>query len=170
MTFFFTSVAIKIKENDSIANVIFLDYEDVIVLTKKGYGIQFKTGDIAAVGRVASGVKAIKLSEDDDVIIGLAREADKNLAVITEKGMGKIIDLSEFPCQGRGGKGIIYHKGGPGVGDVAGVAMINKDDSLLLIGKPSSICISATDLPTLGRTSVGNQMIKNSTITKVIKL
>ena len=47
--------------------------------------------------------------------------------------------------------------------------MINDEDSLLLVGK-TSICISATDVPLLGRAATGNLMIKNGNLTSIVKL
>ena len=53
--------AIKLKEGDSLANVTFLNDEQIMIITKKGMSIRFETKDIGAVGRVAMGVKSIKL-------------------------------------------------------------------------------------------------------------
>ena len=64
----------------------------------------------------------------------------------------------------------MIYKPSPSTGDLIGAALISDEDSLLLIGKPNSICISATDVPNLGRTSMGNVMIKNSSVLSVIKL
>ena len=54
-------------------------------------------------------------------------------------------------------------------GQVIGAAMIEDSDNLLLVGQPNAICISATDIPLLTRTSIGNIMIKNS-ISSIVKL
>ena len=162
--------AIKFKDGDELAGVTFLKDENVIVLTKKGYGILFETANITPTGRVTSGVKAIKLI-DDEVILGLPiKNENESLAIFTEKGMGKKTSLKEFPCQARGGRGVIAYKVSPMGGDIIGGAIIDDTDELLLIGQPSSICISSKDVPQLGRTGLGNIMIKNSTLTKVVKL
>ena len=162
--------AIKFKDGDELAGVTFLKDENVIVLTKKGYGILFETANITPTGRVTSGVKAIKLV-DDEVILGLPiKNENESLAIFTEKGMGKKTSLKEFPCQARGGRGVIAYKVSPMGGDIIGGAIIDDTDELLLIGRPSSICISSKDVPQLGRTGLGNIMIKNSTLTKVVKL
>ena len=92
------------------------------------------------------------------------------IATFSEKGLGKKTPISDFTLQTRGGKGIMIYKPSITTGDLVGAAMIDNDDSLLLIGKPNSICISATDVPNLGRTSLGNAMIKNSNLVSVIKL
>lgn len=164
-------IAIKFKEGDSLASVTFLAEEDVVVVTKQGMAIHFETKDIAAIGRVASGVKAIKLADNDEVLTGLPIHKDTDmLATFTTRGFGKKVKLDEFPIQGRGGKGLILHKPSPEFGELAGAAMIDENDNILLSGKPNSICVSAADIPLLSRTSVGNCMIKNSEVKRVVKL
>ena len=159
--------AITIKDGDSLANVTFANEEEFIFVTKQGMTIRFETNGINSVGRIAAGVKCIKLNEGDEVLIGLPIKHDTDmLATFSEKGMARKTPLSDFPVQGRGGKGLKV-----GSGDtLAGAALISNDDNLLIIGKPNSICIKAVDVPQLSRVATGNIMIKNSTIQGVIKL
>ena len=159
-------IAIKINEDDAIANVVFMNDENLVLVTKQGMSIHFETSGINPIGRMAAGVKSIKLAEDDEVLIGLVVKDDKeSVAVFSKKGMAKKTSLEEFPIQGRNGKGLkIYPE------EVAGAAIVNDEDNVLLIGKPNSICISATEIPVLGRISVGNTMIKNSEIMRVVKI
>ena len=162
--------AINIKDGDGIANIELMDEEDMIIITKKGLSIHFETKEIAAIGRVTAGVKAIKLGEDDEVLVGLPIKDNKQkVAVFAEYGQAKKTEISEFPTQGRGGKGVIVYKTTPSTGEVVGAAMINDDDNILLVGK-TSICIAATDVPELGRAAAGNIMIKNGNIKSVVKL
>lgn len=159
-------IAIKINEDDAIANVVFMNDENLVLVTKQGMSIHFETSGINPIGRMAAGVKSIKLAEDDEVLIGLVVKNNKeSVAVFSKKGMAKKTSLEEFPVQGRNGKGLkIYPE------EVAGAAIVNDEDNVLLIGKPNSICISATEIPVLGRISVGNTMIKNSEIMRVVKI
>lgn len=159
--------AIKLKEGDSIANVTFCNEEDFIIITKKGMSIRFETAAIAPIGRVASGVKSIKLEEGDEVLVGLPiHKTTDSLAVFSKVGYAKKTSLDEFPVQGRGGKGLRCTSNT----DIIGAALISNEDNLLLCGIPNSICISATDIPALGRASLGNVMIKNSIVKKVVKI
>lgn len=163
--------AIKLNEGDSIANVTFVKDEELVVITKQGMSIRFTTADINAIGRVTAGVKGIKLNEGDEVLIGLPiHNKTDSIGVFSTSGHGKKVALSEFTLQGRGGKGVMLYKGETSFGEIAGAAMICDEDNLLLIGKPNSICISATEIPQLVRTSLGNIMIKDSQIYKVLKI
>ena len=67
------------------------------------------------------------------------------------------------------GKGVTIYKVNPTTGDIIGAAMINDEDNILLVGK-SSICIAATDIPLLGRTAIGNQMIQNGQLNSITKI
>ena len=160
--------AIKLKDGDELVNVTFLKDEPVIVITKNGFAIKFDTKDIAATGRVTSGVKAIKLSEDDSVLIGLPISPKKKyLAIVSANGVGKKTDINEFPLQGRGGKGLLAYKSDK---HIAGAALIDDTDSILIRGVPNSICIATSDLPLVSRIGIGNILIKNTNVTGVIKL
>lgn len=163
--------AIKIKDGDDIANVTFLKDEDLILITKKGQSIHFITTDIKPIGRTTSGVKGIKMDEDDEIVIGLPIHNEKDkVAVFTSKGLMAQTELDEFPCQGRGGKGLMIYKPKESTGNIIGALMLNEEDNILAIGRPNSICISAREVPTIKRGGAGNLMIKDSIITSVVKL
>ena len=162
--------AIKLKEGDSLANVTFLKDEDMIVVTEQGFSIHFSTAEISPIGRVTSGVRAIKLMEGDRIVVGLPIHKDTDeIALFLSNGVGKKVPLSEYPLQARGGKGVIAYKVSP-TNRVVGAAMVDEKDNLLLIGNPNSICIPAKEVPSLTRVGLGNIMIKNSHILSVVKL
>lgn len=162
--------AIKLKEGDSLANVTFMDNEEMIIITKNGMSIHFSTEDIAPIGRVTSGVKSIKLVENDEVIVGLPiHKKTDTVAVFTTRGFSKKCVISEFPLQARAGRGVVTYKPTDTTGIISGAAMVDDEDNLLLIGKPNSICISAKEIPLLTRTSMGNIMIKGN-VMSVVKL
>lgn len=160
--------AINLKEGDSLANVTFIANEEIVVVTKDGMSIHFGTDEIAAIGRVTAGVKSIKLAENDEVLMGLPIHKNTDyLAIFTTKGFAKKCSLDELPLQLRGGKGVMVYKPTETTGDVAGVAMVDDEDSIFLVGKPNSICIKATEIPLLTRISMGNIMMKGNVISAV---
>ena len=159
-------VAIKLNDGDSIANVVFADDEDFIVITEKGMSIHFETKSISAIGRNTVGVKSIKLDDDDLVLIGLPIKEQKYIAIVTDTGLGKKVKITELPSQGRAGKGVYIYKGA----NIAGAELVDDEDNLLVIGNPNSICISVSDLPILSRIGIGNQVIKNATVQSIVKI
>ena len=161
--------AIKINDDDSIANVEFINEEDILVITKNGMSIHFESKNVNPIGRVAAGVKAIKLDENDEVVVGLPIHSDNDtVAIFSTKGYGKKTSIKEFTVQGRGGKGLVIYKPSAVYGQIAGATIVSNNDTILLTGQPSSICIAATDLPLLTRTSFGNIMVK-SNISSIVK-
>ena len=160
--------AIKFKDGDSLANVTLLNDEDVIVVTKNGMGIRFETTGIAPLGRVAAGVKSIKLKDGDEVITGLPIKKNStkdSLGVFSVNGCGKRIALKDIPAQGRGGVGLILNES-----TVGGAAIIDDTDTVLVIGTPNSICIEAKSINLLGRAAAGVNIVNGSKIKRVIKL
>lgn len=163
--------AINIKDGDAIANVTFVKDERIVLVTKQGISIHVETKDINPIGRVTAGVKGIKLANNDEVIIGMPIHNEKDcVAIFTSKGYGKKTTLDEFPLQNRSGKGVVVYKPTDITGEIVGAAMVSDEDNILLIGRPNSICIPAKEVPSLGRPSIGNIMMKNSTVNNIVKL
>lgn len=162
--------AIKINDGDSIANVEFLNEENILVITKNGMSIHFESKLVNPIGRVAAGVKTIKLDDNDEVIVGLPiKNINSNIAIISSKGYGKRISIKDLSVQGRGGKGLTIYKPAAAYGHIAGACVIADNNNIMLSGQPNSICVPATELPLLTRTSYGNIIIK-SNITSIVKI
>lgn len=163
--------AIALRENDGLASVSLIDNEPILLLTKNGYIIKFNSSEITPTSRSTYGIKGITLSEGDEVVMALPiRHDTDSLAVFTTGGMGKKVPLTEIPIQKRGGKGLYIYKPTASTGNVISASLIDDNDILLISGNTASICISAKDIPALGRTSIGNQMIKSGSIKSVTKV
>ena len=164
-------LALNVKEGDAVVDIIFQDDEDLVLITKNGMSIKFKTDTITPIGRVAMGVKGIALKEDDEVVAGLPVHKETDVVgIFTEGGLGRKTVLEEFPIQNRGGKGTIAYKPTESSGAVIGALMLSDEDNVLISGSYSSICISAVEVPLLGKTSTGNIMIKNNKVLSVTKI
>lgn len=152
-------VAIKFKDGDELAAVTFIDQEEMMLVTKNGMCIRFAAAGMPISSRIAQGVKGMSIGENDQVIAALpiSNPADY-LAVVSESGFGKKIELKEFTVQNRGGKGLACHKE-----FIAGAAIVNDSSNILINGDKTSIVIVANELPSLGRTSQGNATLKNNT-------
>lgn len=158
--------ALKLKEGDEVVNIVFQDEEELVLITKNGISIRFKTKDINPIGRISQGVIGIKLSEGDEVIAGLpVHKLTDYVAIFSSNGLGKKVKLDEFVIQGRGGKGNIVSKE-----ELVGAAMISDEDNILISGNSTSVCISSRDVPLLGRIAAGNIMIKGNKILSITKI
>ena len=162
-------VAIKLNDGDSIANVEFLNEEDVLVITKNGMSIHFETKSVNPIGRIAAGVKSIKLSDNDEVVVGIPiTSKEDKIAIFSSTGFAKKTDIKEFAPQMRGGKGLLIYKPSTSNGHIVGAIVIKDTDKILLTGQPSSICIAATEIPLLSRNAIGNIMLK-ANISSIVK-
>lgn len=163
-------VAIKLKENDELASVSLIKDETLLLITTNGMAIHFKSTDAPISSRVTMGNKGINLNEGDYVVAALpVRDINDSLAIFSEKGYGKKTVLKEFPIQNRAGKGVICYKPTNATGLVACAALVNDEDSVLILGDKSSVCLAATEIPATGRAAAGNLMIKNNNILGVSK-
>ena len=159
--------AINIKDGDELVAVSLVKDEDVILATAGGYCIRFNTMEIGATSRNTSGVKGINLGAEDYIIAAApVRDTTDQLAVFSKIGLGKRVSLSDLPTQKRGGKGLMCYKNEL----IADIALVNDSDNLLLVGNNTSICISASELPSLGRAGAGNGMIKTQNLISVSKV
>lgn len=151
-------IAISFKDGDELADVTFINQEQMLLVTKNGMAIRFGTAEMPISSRTAQGVKGMKLNDGDSVIAALpiTYPADY-LAIVSKNGLGKKIKIDELTLQNRGGKGLMCYKE-----EIAGAEIIKETDNLLINGNKSSIVISGKDIPILGRASMGNIMLKNN--------
>jgi topoisomerase-4 subunit A len=101
----------KLKDNDEVIGISRVDYENVVIVTKNGYALRFKTNEIPAVGLKTSGVKAMKLSEDDEIVNAYVYGPNKeHLTIFTDRNTSKRIKLDDIPLISRAKKGVIVIK------------------------------------------------------------
>lgn len=151
-------IAISFKDGDELADVTFINQEQMLLVTKNGMAIRFGTAEMPISSRTAQGVKGMKLNDGDIVIAALPIvDPVDYLAIVSKNGLGKKMQIDELTLQNRGGKGLLCYKG-----EIAGAEIIKESDNLLINGDKSSIVISGKDIPTLGRISMGNIMLKNN--------
>lgn len=151
-------IAISFKDGDELADVTFINQEQMLLVTKNGMAIRFGTTEMPISSRTAQGVKGMKLNDGDNVIAALPIvDSADYLAIVSKNGLGKKMQIDELTLQNRGGKGLLCYKG-----EIAGAEIIKESDNLLINGDKSSIVISGKDIPTLGRVSMGNIMLKNN--------
>ncbi len=159
----------KLKENDQVISAIVEEYDTVFLTTNTGYGLSFKTEEIPIVGVKASGVKAMKLK--DDYIVSINNFSYNNhefISIITNKGTGKRIRLTEFELSTRTRRGIQVLrevKSNPYY-----VVKTFIEDSKKHIGLKNGTIdiIKLTELPIADRYSTGSQIIKKNITTAYV--
>lgn len=98
---------IKLKDNDTLISAFIENDDHLFLTTDSGYGLIFKTDEVPIVGVKASGVKAIKLKDDNLISVNNFNPIkDEYLSIITDKGTGKRIRLNEFEISSRTRRGL----------------------------------------------------------------
>lgn len=163
--------AIKLAEGDEIAAAHLTEGDSsIIVATHLGMAIHFSEDKIRSMGRLASGVRAIKLREED-YIVGAAKvySDDMRILTVTDKGYGRLSALSDYRMQNRGGNGLKNYKIRDDRGYVCGIRSIQADDDVILISTDGVIIrIRANDLRVMRRTGLGVRVMKLSDEDRVV--
>jgi len=129
-------IAMNLDASDSLDWARLTDGdEDFIIVTRNGKSLRFHESSVRAMGRVAAGVMAIRLL-DDDVVVGLdVVKADSDLLILHEKGYGKRVPLDEYPTRGRYTQGIwtTDHRRLHEVGPIVAGRVVHAADQITII-------------------------------------
>ena len=163
--------AISIKDGDELAAVSLVKDEQLILVTKNGMAIRFDSKEVSPTSRATSGVKGVNLGADDEIVAAIpVRNTNDKLAIFVNNGYCKKFSLDELPLQKRAGKGLMCYKPTDITGKVVAATLVEDSDCILILGDKSSICIEASEIPNLGRASIGNVVIKNNKVLSVSKV
>lgn len=159
--------AIKLRDGDELAAAALMTDEEVLLVSSLGHVIRIDGNQISIYSKTASGIKGIKLDENDEVLTALpVRDTKDDILLCFEDGRGKRIPLDLITKQNRGGVGQKFASS-----KIIGTALVNDNDALLVIGKRRSICIKASDIKQIvSRQSEGVALIKDDKITSVSKV
>ena len=167
-------IAINLKDDDQLIGIKETNgHNNVIIVTRKGKCICFSEEDVRSMGRIAGGVRAIKLEKDDEVVAMELVEQDQELLVVTENGYGKRTPVKDYKIQVRGGKGLLtYDKGKfKKTGALIGAMVVDEDDEVLMINSEGIIIrIRASEVSKLGRATQGVKIMKVEDDTKIVAM
>ena len=164
--------AINLKDGDELIEVKqTVDTEEEYLITKYGMCIHFKDTDVRPTGRTSMGVIGMNLEDGDEVVGMQLKSQGDSLLIVTENGMGKRTDISEFTLQRRGGKGLKCYKITERTGYVIGVKSVNEDHEVMLItDKGIIIQIRANDVSNIGRITMGVKIMNLDANSKIVKI
>lgn len=155
--------AIILREDDELFEVGLTDGEkDIILGTSNGKGIRFSENDIRPMGRIAAGVRGIKV-DSDEMVVGMAiinTDGDE-IVIVTEKGYGKRTNVDAFRVQVRGGKGVKALNMTEKNGKMVALETVRGDEDLMVITDKGMIIRTPLDqILTIGRDTQGVCIIK----------
>ena len=167
-------IAMNLKEGDQLIDIRETSgNNNVIIVTKHGKCISFSEEDVRPMGRIAGGVRAIKLEKDDEVVSMELVEPGQELLVVTEKGYGKRTKVEESKIQVRGGKGLLtYDKTKfKKTGQLVGAMVVDDDDDVMLINSNGIIIrMQAKEISRLGRATQGVKIMNVADDVNIIAL
>ena len=165
-------IAITLDADDELIGVRKTNGErSVIMGTREGLSIAFSESDVRAMGRVARGVRGIRL-KDGDVVIGMDNlKRDAEVLTVTAEGFGKRTPTSEYRLQSRGGKGIINLKVTKKTGQVVGLKVVQSGQELMLITTEGIVIrTDVDDISVISRNTQGVMLMKTESGDKVASM
>lgn len=154
-------IAININDNDALISVMKTQGEDeIIVAASNGNANRFKEQEVREMGRTATGVKGIKLSEEEFVVgTGVSNKGNYVLSV-GAKGIGKLSPIEDYRLTKRGSKGITTLKVTDKTGPLVAIRVVDQDDELLLITTSGKIIrLSLDSVRVTGRNASGVKLM-----------
>ena len=154
-------IAITLKENDEVLSVHFTNgNDDVVIASNNGRMIRFNENEIRVMGRTASGVKGIELSNDCFCVGSEIAKEGQDILVVTEKGYGKRTDVNEYRLTHRGSKGVKTLNITDKNGTIVAFKTVTDDKDLMIITDQGIVIrISADKVSRMSRVTQGVRLM-----------
>lgn len=155
-------IAISLKDGDELVQVLHTNgNQNIIIGSHAGYAVSFNEQDVRSMGRTATGVRGIRLG-NDDYVVGMAPLHDEGyVLVVTENGYGKRTKTSEYAIKHRGGKGVKTININQRNGRLIGLTTVTgEEDIMLMTDKGVLIRFHSNDISETGRATLGVRLIR----------
>jgi DNA gyrase subunit A len=171
--------AITLNDDDTLIGVRLTDgNNEIIIANRKGRALRFHEKVVRCMGRIAAGVKGIKLDPEDDEVIGMICMKDlenETILVVSEQGYGKRSKIDDYRITNRGGKGVKTLNITEKTGYLVGIKSVTDDNDLMIINKSGvTIRMKVSDINVIGRATQGVRLInldkRNDEIASVCKV
>ncbi len=172
-------IAINIAEGDEVIDVRLTNgTNELIMANRNGRAVRFDENSIRTMGRVSTGVRGMRLDDDDDAVIGMIVVNDaenETVMVVSENGYGKRSEVEDYRKTNRGGKGVKTMAITEKTGRLVAIKNVTDDNDLMIINKSGiAIRLAVSDVRTMGRATQGVRLInlvkKNDNIASVCKV
>ncbi|AMR67648.1 DNA gyrase subunit A [Aquipseudomonas alcaligenes] len=155
-------IALKLEEGDSLIAAAITDgSKDVMMFSDAGKVIRFKESKVRIMGRLARGVRGMRLAEDQRIISMLIPEAGAQILSASARGYGKRTPLADYPRRGRGGQGVIAMVINERNGKLVGAVQVLDGEEIMLISDQGTLVRTRVDeVRGAGRNTQGVILIK----------
>lgn len=172
--------AINIVDGDQLIEVRLTDGNShLVIANRNGRAITFHESTVREMGRVATGVRGMRLDDDgQDAVIGMIvvnNFQEDTIMVISEQGYGKRSIAEDYRITNRGGKGVATMKITDKTGKVVAIKNVSDDNDLVIINKSGiTLRMKVSDVRVMGRATQGVRIInlekRNDEIASVCKV
>ena len=171
--------AINIVEGDEVVDVRLTNgHNELILANRNGRAVRFDEDTVRTMGRVSTGVRGMRLDDDDDQVVGMIvvnNAETETVMVVSENGYGKRSQVEEYRKTNRGGKGVKTFAITEKTGRLVAIKNVTDDNDLMIINKSGiAIRLAVSDCRVMGRATQGVRLInlskKNDVIASVCKV
>ena len=171
--------AINIVDGDEVVDVRLTNGNNELILANRnGRAVRFHESAVRDMGRVATGVRGMRLDGDDDAVVGMIVVNDaqrETVMVVSENGYGKRSQVEDYRTTNRGGKGVKTFAITEKTGRLVAIKNVTDDNDLMIINKSGiAIRLGVAEVRVMGRATQGVRLInlakKNDVIASVCKV
>jgi DNA gyrase subunit A len=154
-------IAVDLADNDRLVGVAITDGQrEIILVSSGGKAIRFGEDEVRPMGREATGVRGIKLG-DEQMLIALIVVGEGNVLTASATGYGKLTPLDDFPSHGRGGQGVIALQTSDRNGTTVAALQVMPGHEIMLISSTGTLVRTPVDeISVLGRNTQGVRLIR----------
>lgn len=172
-------IAINIADDDEVVDVRLTNgHNELIMANRNGRAVRFNENSIRTMGRVATGVRGMRLDGGDDEVIGMIvvnNPETETVMVVSENGYGKRSQVNDYRVTNRGGKGVKTLSITDKTGRLVAIKNVTDSNDLMIINKSGiAIRLAVSECRVMGRATQGVRLInlskKNDVIASVCKV
>jgi DNA gyrase subunit A len=154
-------IAVDLADNDRLVGVAITDGQrEIILVSSGGKAIRFLEDQVRPMGREATGVRGIKLGDEQE-LIALIVVGEGNVLTASATGYGKLTPLDDFPSHGRGGQGVIALQTSDRNGTTVAALQVMPGHEIMLISSTGTLVRTPVDeISVLGRNTQGVRLIR----------
>lgn len=156
--------AIVLRDDDRLIGVELTDGNcEILMANRNGRAIRFNESTVRTMGRVATGVRGMKLDGGNDEVIGMIcmhPDDNHNVMVVSENGYGKRSLLDDYRITNRGGKGVKTMNVTEKTGTLVAIKSVSDENDLVIINRSGiTLRVRMTDIRVMGRATQGVRII-----------
>lgn len=165
-------IAVNLNDGDELIGVSLTDGQDEAMLfSAAGKVVRFKEDAVRAMGRNATGVRGIKLAENDAVVSLIIPRGEGSILTVTQNGYGKRTSVDEYPTKSRATQGVISIKVTERNGSVVGAVQVKDTDQIMMITDAGTLVRTrVSEVSVVGRNTQGVILIRTAEDEHVVGL